>query len=459
MANFAKRLADGLFNALSGMGGQSDPRAATVYGFVPLPAEAIVSAYRASALMRKVVRIPALDAVRSWREWQADADQIERIEEEEERHGIRAKVLQAEVYRGLGGGALILGLPGDPAMPASRSLGKGSLAFVQVVSRYKLNGVNWIDDPTIDDYGGPEYWTIATTRGHVRLHPSRVIPFPGEPIPDVIGVGQEEAFWGDSRVQTVLDVVKDADTARQAFASLIHKARLTKIGIPGLLDITATSEGEQALTRRMQSFMMAEGLFSALVYDAGTKNETGESIDHENMSWTGIPDVMRAFAESVSAAADIPMTRLYGRAAEGMNSSGESQQRDWNKMVASRQELELRPCLERLDDALVPSALGSRPADVWWKFASLDVPGQAEETERFKTTMEAVEKVQNTGAIPDHAFAKAVQNTLVENGWMPGLEGALDEIPEEERYGLAPDLDGIEEEPDDPASDPALPGS
>jgi hypothetical protein len=82
---------------------------------------------------------------------------------------------------------------------------------------------------------------------------------------------------------------------------------------------------------------------------------------------------------------------------------------------------------------------------VWWQFAPLDTPSEAEEATRFKTTMEAIEKVQATGAIPDEAFAKGFQNTLIEGGWMPGLEGALEELGEDERYGIV-----AEEEEDDP---------
>lgn len=55
-----------------------------------------------------------------------------------------------------------------------------------------------------------------------------------------------------------------------------------------------------------------------------------------------------------------------------------------------------------------------------------------------------MEKVQLSGTIPDEAFAKAYQNGLSENGWMPGLDGALAEIPEAERFGLNPDPDGTD---------------
>ena len=51
------------------------------------------------------VDIPALDATRRWRAWQADKAQIEKIEAEEVRLDLRAKVKQAMTRARLFGGA------------------------------------------------------------------------------------------------------------------------------------------------------------------------------------------------------------------------------------------------------------------------------------------------------------------------------------------------------------------
>jgi hypothetical protein len=202
------------------------------------------------------------------------------------------------------------------------------------------------------------------------------------------------------------------------------------------------------LAKRFAALAMGESIHSVTLYDAGRDGKDGEAITDHQVTWSGIPEIMNAFATFLAAVADIPVTRLMGRAAEGMNASGDSQQRDWGKAIKARQTLQLQPCLDQLDAALIPSALGSRPADVWWDFAPLDQPSEKEEADRFSTFMQAAEKVQATAAIPEVAFSKALQTSLVEFGWMPGLEGALDEIPESERYG-------IEQEEDPDGDDPS----
>jgi phage-related protein (TIGR01555 family) len=233
-------------------------------------------------------------------------------------------------------------------------------------------------------------------------------------------------------VQIVLDAVQNSDSAQAAFAALTAKARNTIIGIPGLTEIVSTAAGEERLHRRLAAMALGESLFNATLRDAGDgKTGAGETIDHRQIDWAGVPELMYAFATFVASVSDIPVTRLLGRAPEGMNASGESQQADWTKMVRARQKLVLRPCLDALDAALVPSALGEpAPADLWWDFAPLDTPSAAEEAGRFKVTMEAIEKVRATGAVPEPAFAAGVRSVLVENGWMAGIEAGEPPAPE-----------------------------
>jgi phage-related protein (TIGR01555 family) len=428
---------DSLTNALTGLGTQFDARVQSLYTATSLSQQQIAAAYRGSGLMRKIIGIPAMDMVREGWDWKADDDQAELIEAEEKRLLIRQKVRQVEVLRGLGGGALILGLPGKPREPAPTTVAKGRLAFINVVSRWQLQFDQTQDDSRLDGYGEPLMYRMETTVGQIDIHPSRVIPFRAEPVPPISGVANFiEDFWGDSRVAAVLDAVQDSDTARGAFANLITRARNVRIGIPNLLAAVSTTDGEAAFQRRMRAFAIAETIFNATVYDAGDgQNGGGEKIDDVSYKFEGIKDVMNAFGEWASAISDIPATRLLGRAPEGMNSSGDSQQKDWNKRVRAMQTLDLAPCLDRLFMYLIPSALGSRPPGVWYDFAPLDTPSETENATRFKTTMEAVEKLQATNAIPDEAFAKGVQSLMVDEGWLPGLEAALDEIPEEERYG------------------------
>lgn len=445
---------DGLLNAINGAGSRRDARASYRHAATCLTQADIDAAYRGSGMLRKIIQIPAMDMVREWRDWKIESDQITLIEVEEKRLGIRQKVRQAEVLRGLGGGALILGLPGDPSQPAPTTIGKGGLAYIHVVSRWHLNFDRLQDDARLPGYGEPAMWKLSQVGGQATIHPSRVIPFRADTSAMMatygLAGGQVDEFWGESTVAQVLDAVTDSDAARGAFASMLHKARITRVGIPDLSGILSMPGGEARIQSRLEVIALAESMFNAAVFDSGSDGKTGEQITDVQYNFAGAKDVINAYAEFVSAVSDIPATRLLGRAPDGMNSSGQSQQVDWGKKIKAMQELDLAPCLDRLDPYLLASALGTVPADAWYNFAPLDMPSEKDNADRFKVQVEAMEKLANMGVIPDRAFAEAAQSLMVEEGYMPALEAALAAIPEDERFGIEPDLS--ESPPEIPAA-------
>lgn len=448
MASVLRLVTDGLRNAITGAGTRYDARGATSYIARALTQQEIEQAYRGSGLMRKIVAIPALDMVREWRDWSGlDAKQTAKLYDEEKRLGLRQKVRQAEVLRGLGGGALILGLPGEPAQPAPANVSTNGLAYVHVVSRWHLTFERVEDDARLPGFGEPAMWRMNATGGQVAIHPSRIIAFRADTtagLASTMSLGRsDEAFWGESTVAQVLDAVKDSDTARASFAALLHKARLTRFGIPNLSETVSMPGGQDQISARLATLAMAESIHNAAIYDSGNGGTNpGEAITDAVYNFDGAKDVINAFNEFVAAISDIPATRLLGRAPEGMNSSGESQQTDWRKKVRAMQTLELAPCLDRLDRYLVPSALGTVPPEASYDFAPLDTPGEKENAERFKLQMEAAEKLSGLAAMPERAFNRGLQSLLIEEGYLPELEVALAEIPEEERYG-------VEAEPDE----------
>lgn len=453
---------DRLQNAIAGTGTGRDPRTANAYTAVPMNQQQIAAAYSGSPLMRKIVQIPAMDMVREWREWKLGAEQITAVEKLEKRLMIRQKVRQVEVLRGMGGGALILGLPGNPSEPAPENIDRNQLAYVNVVSRWHLSFSQYQEDARLPGYLDPIMWTLTGQGGQQTLHPSRVIPFRADTTASLAMITNtgHDAYWGESTVQQVLDAVQDNDSARASFAALVNKARTLRIGIPRLMELASTQTGTDQVAARMSILAMAESIHNAFIYDAGDADgKGGEKIDDSSYSFAGAKDILNSYGEFVAAVSDIPATRLLGRAPEGMNSSGESQQTDWNKKIRAMQELDLAPCLERFDRYLLQSAIGGVPDGQWYEWAPLDMPDQKAAAERRKAEAETIKIIQDTSTIPDRAFAQAVQSWAIDEGMWPELEAALLPLSDDERYGLAQadpsddDLGGNSAEGGDP--DPA----
>ncbi|RSV15670.1 DUF1073 domain-containing protein [Sphingomonas sp. ABOLF] len=394
------------------------------------------AAYLGSGLLQKVIDIPAADRTREWRDWQAESDQITAIEAEEKRLGLRAKIKAAEVLRGIGGGALILALPGDADQPAPVPE-KGQLQAVNVVSRKQLELVDIDENLTSPTYGEPRLFRFQAKGGAVDIHPSRVIPFRGDAYPPMMaGITGDDLYWGRSRLVRVVNEVSKSDNAALWFSHLIRKAKLLRFGISNLGDYD-----QDALNQRVAMIATGENILNATLYNLPAGDAGGEKIDDFTMTWNGIPAIMDAFDQRVAAVADIPFTRLMGRSPAGMNATGEHDTANWYAAVGAAQELELRPCLERLDAVMLPSA-GVNPRDLWWKFSPLGKPTPEQEATRFKTTMDALKIAADLNAMPERAFAAGAQGVIEANGWMPGSLPILAEMDEDERFGVNPDPDG-----------------
>ena len=109
--------------------------------------------------------------------------------------------------------------------------------------------------------------------------------------------------------------------------------------------------------------------------------------------------------QDVSGAADIPMTRLFGRSAGGLNTTGDNDIRNYYDMLQAKQESELRPQLERLDAIMVRSELGQMPEDYGFTFNSLWQMSDKELADTEKTRAERDKIYFDMGVIDEGVIA------------------------------------------------------
>lgn len=452
----ARRVLDSLTNVVSGLGGGADKAAFTQYAFSVITQQDVEASYRTSWLCRKITDLPPYDMTRAWRGWQAEGTEIEAIEAAERVFDLPRKVRTAlSLARLYGGAALVMGVNGDdPALPLDLNAVKfGSLRYIHVLSRYQLFIGGLVTDPEDPHFLAPAYYqvTAAMAANTVLIHPSRVIPFHGQSLPQgslLQGAINGDLFWGDPLMQTIQDAVKNADLTPAAIAQLVHEAKVDVINIPGMMDQIGTAAYEAQLMRRLNVASMMKSVTNALVLDGE------EEWSSKTVNFTGLPDVARLFLSIAAGAADIPATRLLGQSPQGMNATGESDLRNYYDMLSSRQNTDLRPTLAPLDEVLIRTATGMRSPDVHFTFGSLWQLSATEKATVDKQTADTAMVWVNTGLIPSEALATGAQNRLVDDGTFPGLDGALADAK------AAGDLPEILEEPEPVAVDPlALPAA
>lgn len=419
---------DLLVNVVTALGTPKDKSAANVHALRLIPPQELEAAYRGDWLARKIVDIVPFDMTREWREWQAEDTEIEKLEAAERELRIRDKVARAlQLARLYGGSAIYIGIAGttDPRLPLNiNTVRAGSIEYLHVLTPLDIN-VGAIDrDPLSPFYGEPAYYEIGQGR-RVPVHPSRIIRFVGAGLPDPLRSNQ---VWGDSILQVVNDAVMAASSSQQHVASLIPEMKIDVVRIPGLSDELATEGGSARLIERFTLANTLKSTVNTLILEG--EGEQGETWEQKQLNFSGLPDLLRMYLQIAAGAADIPVTRLLGQSPSGLNSTGESDIRNYYDHISARQNVELRPTLDRLDEILIRHALGTRPADIWYEFAPLWQLSEKEKAENDHKRAQTTDIYVKSGLFPQEALSKAVQNQLIETGTYPGLEQALEEAPE-----------------------------
>jgi hypothetical protein len=442
---------DSLLALTSGMGDPArDKAAGTYYGPSFLTDEQLLYAYQGSWLPQKIVNIPAMDSIRKGRDWQAENDQIEAIEAEEMRLGLWQKLLDARIKARLWGGAAIyMGTDQAPDQPLRLDgLGKGGLKYLTVLSRREVIAGELDQDALAETYGRPKDYQVTGRVAFANIHPSRLVVFTGQPHPDVWLAQGPNRGWGESSLQAVFSAIKNADSTAANIASLVFEANIDVFGVPDFMSMVADPEYRSRLLERFLLANVGKSMNRALIRDAN------ETYDRKQISFSQLPEVLQQFLIIVSGAADIPATRLLGQSPAGMNATGESDMKNYHDRIESMQKLELQPAIYNLDEALIRSALGERPAEVYYEWSPLSQMSEKDKAEVALKKAQAFQIDINSGVMPDSVLAKGRQNQIIEDGLYPGFENALDEA---EAEGDAIDFGERAEEPE--VVPPVAPGN
>lgn len=435
---------DGFQNVVANLGTPRDKAFAGGYYTRVYSSAELLSAYRSSWLPRKIVDIVPTDATRRWRGWQAKKDQITAIEAEEKRLGLVGKTRDALISARLYGGAVIYISTGEsdvskPLDPAR--IKKGGIKHLTVIGRDYISTGQTSTDPNSPQFGKPEWYEV----GGERIHPSRLSVFTGAKLP--AGSNLVEP-WGDSVLMSMFDAIKQADSTAANIASMTYEAIVDVLRIPNLMEMLKQEGGDAKLMKYLTTLATAKGNNGMLILDGGgtvqgsDKRDVGTEYDRKPITFGGLGDIWDRAMQAVAGAADIQMTRLFGMAPAGLNSTGEGDAQNHAVMINGVQSLDIEPVISVLDECLIRSALGNRPEEIHYNWRPIYEPSDLEKSAHGKAITEIIERLGVTGLFLEELLAEAGANAMIETGSLPGLEAAID------KYGL--DLMGGEGEDEIP---------
>lgn len=414
-------ISDSLRNIVTGLGAERDKSSAGRFALRRRLSQAETQAlYETSWLGGKIVDLPADDATSNWRAWSGSKPVVETLEEAERRLQIRQRVRDALVLSARdGGAALLIGAGGEPWQPLDpAAVGKGVLQFVHAVSRWDLSVEAGLErDPRSPWFTQAKMWRMFLPGGGtVRIHPSRVIPFAGTgPAADRLS---RDDPWGDSVYERLHDAIRDATAMLQGIAHLTQEMKLDIVSVPGLNVGALNEEYRRAIISRFGLANAMKGITNALVLDAE------EEWKQKTLTFQGIPEILDRLLTVVAGAADMPVTRLLGRAPAGLNATGQADLEAYYTMIRARQETRLRPALEPLDEILVRSALGRRPRGLYYEWRSLWSLAETDQADVHLKRAQAARHLASTGLFDPAVLRKAVAAQCIEDGFLPGIGDA-----------------------------------
>jgi phage-related protein (TIGR01555 family) len=430
-------LNSGLANHMTGLGTAKDKATQGAWGFSEPDAYQLENAYRSNWMARKVVDIPAMDMIREGIEWQAEGNQIQALDAEMKRLGVTQKLIQALKWSRLYGGAAIYISDGseNPSEPLDTSrIQRQGVQFLKVFSRYQLSGAEIDMDPASEFEGQPKLYNLqGATSGSVYVHPSRLVRFIGHAIP--IAHGYRADVWGDSVLTSIDQTIKDCTAGQQGIATLIQEASVDIYSIDELANKLSTPAHREALLARMALMGQTKSLVNGVVID------TKDKWEQKSASFGALPDVQRLLLQIVSGAADIPATRMLGQAPQGMNATGEGDLINYYDRISADQNVTLRPCLDRLFAALIPSALGA-PVELEYVFNSLWQMSAQDKADVDYKNAQTAEIYDRAALVDSFALREGVKAQVLQNDVYPGISGAFNEA---ELRGPAPDTGTGEE--------------
>lgn len=362
---------------------------------------------------------------------------------------LRKGLKWGRLYGGALGVMLIQGQGDDLSEPLDLELiMPGEFAGLMILDRW--NGVSpsseLVDDIADPEYGLPKYYNVTdpVDGTMICIHHSRCVRFVGNDLP--YWEELSEVMWSASVVESVFDELKKRDNVSWNIAQLTFMAnmRILKMNDLGQLLASTDSTSQQELYRTIQAQNVLMNNMGLMVMDAA------DSIESHQYTFGGLAECYQQFIMDIAGAAEIPVTRLFGRSPSGLNATGESDLQNYYEMIAEKQETYLRPIFSKLLPVICMSVFGAVPDDLDFEFDPVAEPSDEQRADLAKTGTDIVVSAVGAGLVsPRTGLKELKQQSERTNVWTnitdEDIEKASDEIDQGEMdMGGFPGMGGIE---------------
>lgn len=287
-------------------------------------------------------------------------------------------------------------------------------------------------DPLDSRYGKPQFYNIINAYGQPFLaHESRLLLFHGGFLPNRLKMARQG--WGATVLEQVEERLAHYDESLCLAVQALRRLSQGVLKLANMDNLMMNDMGRRQVEERLDLIDLYRSLDNTIALDIA------DEYDIKNLSLTGIKDIIEQAEYALSAVTNIPATILFGRAPQGMNSTGKSDLENYYNMVRRIQQRTLKPNLSRLVwliglasnyDIKLPPEYKIEFNPLWNPSAKEDAETRKIYAEAQKGQAEAAKIYRELGALD----AAEIRDTLAEDGGYVldrSLDDTLSEPPEE----------------------------
>ncbi len=382
------------------------------------------SLYRSHWIVRKVIDCIPEDMCKNWItiKTQMEPDEIQRFEKLQRKTRVKRDILQAlkwgRLYGGAGAVIIIEGhedmleepLDYDTIMPQS---------FKGLITADRWLGLTpsaeIITDATNPDSGLPEFYNWVTDSYTVKVHHSRVLRFIGREVPTIERYTEQQ--WGISEIEIIFDELKKRDNTSWNIAQLVFLANLRVLKMSDMGEVLAAGDDQSQkelydTIRAQNALMSSSGMY---VMDKDDDFQTHQ------YSFGGLNDIYESFMLDVAGAAEMPVTKIFGRAPQGMNATGDGDKENYYNTIEQKQESQLSPVLDKLLPIMFMSEFGNIPDDLDYSYNPIETPNEEDISNIVDKKSASIINVFNAGIISQKIAMKELRQMSDSTGMFTNI--------------------------------------
>lgn len=253
-------------------------------------------------------------------------------------------------------------------------------------------------NPAAEDFYEPTWWMVMGQ----RVHRTHLVIMKNDEVPDILKPAY--LYGGVPVPQRVMERIYAAERTANEAPLLAMSKRLTVLKI----DITKAMADPIKFNTKMQAWVAMRDNMGVKVVGKD------EAIEQYDTALGDLDDVIMTQYQLVSAAADVPSTKLMGTQPKGFNSNGDYETDSYHEFLESVQEDYMTPLVERHHQCMIRSSIAPKfkikpfSTEIAWR--PIDVPKAEELADiNYKKSQTDITYVQ-AGAVSPEMINKKLIN-------------------------------------------------